>query len=179
MKKISILLVATTVAATAPLAFAKHAASPHYGPVSLTLNAVYAYAPNGSRDPSKDAECHSLYEAFLGSNVKTVYSTAPTMSWAHSAWAAKGHPNVDFKLHPLGLAGVYAYGNWYRKEFNGKEVYGVTFTANREKSGDQPAPPYNSTISFIANPNLTCALTNAPTAETMLTQKPAKAAGGK
>ncbi len=45
--------------------------------------------------------------------------------------------------------------------FNGKEVYGVTFTASMDKSSSKPVPPYKSVMSFIANANLTCGLMNA------------------
>jgi hypothetical protein len=164
MKRTSLLLVACVLGGIAVSAQAAKTGSANdqpSGPVTVKLTNFYAYAPNGSRLPSMDKECAKLYAGFLNSSMATQFATNPTASWAKSTWSVKGDPDVVFDLHPLGTAGVYAYGNWYRQPFNGKEVYGVTFTANMDKSSSKPVPPYKSVISFIANANLTCALMNA------------------
>ncbi|HWX67654.1 MAG TPA: hypothetical protein VNZ27_14640 [Rhodanobacter sp.] len=174
MKRTSLLLVACVVGGIAVSAQAAQTGAANgqaSGPVTLKLSSFYAYAPNGSRLPSKDKECAQLYADFLNSSMSTLFDTNPSTSWAKSTWSVKGNPDVVFDLHPLGMAGVYAYGNWYRKTFNGKEVYGVTFTANMDKGSSRPAPPYKSVISFIANANLTCALMN----DTPLKTLPAEA----
>ena len=181
MKRFALLFVA--VAASAGVVAAQAAesgGSEQYGPVELKLDGVAAYLANGTRAPAKDKECRQMYSGFLGSVVKTTFSTEWGKSWAKSTWSVKGSPDVDFDLHPLGIAGKYAYGNWYRQPFNGKEVYGVSFIA--AKKGTEPAKPYSSTVSFIATPDLTCALTNETlkqAAKQLLQEEKAKAGEAK
>ncbi|WP_266168605.1 hypothetical protein [Dyella subtropica] len=184
MKRLSVLLTALAAVAATGLVQADQAEATTegvHGPVKLVLNSIYAYEANGARIPAKDKDCGQLYKSFMGSVMTAEFSTEPAKSWAKSSWTLKGPGDdpVVFDLHPLGIAGKYEYGNWYRKEFNGKEVYGVTFSAQMGKGIVKPVPPYQSTISFIANDNLTCALMNESPMKTLTLEKQADATDAK
>ncbi len=140
MKKLSLLLTPALLLASCVIAAAQT------GSVTLYLNHFFAYAPNGTYKPQDNDKCWMKFGLYSGP-ATTDYSITGNRQSAQTTFQAK-----PYHLHPLGLAGQYAFGFWQRPG----EIYGVLFNMSRQFTN-----PVSSVLLLWPDQQLTCKLTSS------------------
>jgi len=110
------------VAGLSPAANA--AAGVKQGTVSVSMRYISALKQNGSPDPAKNPACRKKFGNLLGMKAVTTYdiNTQTNMMSAKTEFSSQ-----TYDLHPLGLAGKYAFGQFFRPALPPLGVYAATF----------------------------------------------------
>jgi hypothetical protein len=143
MKRLYLLLIPALLLATPSLA------QERTGTDWVYLWRIFGVKPNGSLNPSADKLCADTYRSYEGFAV-TNYKINPHTLIMSADTTFHGK---TYKLHPLGLAGQYAFGYYQRHD---PPIYGVIFGMNKEFLN-----PYNRII-LLLNTSTNCVLTNLP-----------------
>jgi hypothetical protein len=109
----------------ASLSPAAHAAGgAKQGRVMVAMRYITALKPNGSPDPAKNAVCHRKFAHLIGMRAVTTYEINPQtlMMSAKTDFATQ-----TYDLNALGLAGKYAFGQFFRPSRPPLGVYAATF----------------------------------------------------
>jgi hypothetical protein len=114
MKRLCLLLASALLLCASPVA-----ANPVTGHATVLLNHFYGLEKNGSPKPSANALCRARYGRLAGL-ARTTYTIDPQTLFMSAQTTFHG---VTYQLHPLGIAGKYAFG--YFQPPN--PIYGVTF----------------------------------------------------
>jgi hypothetical protein len=144
MKRLYLLLIPALLLATPSLAQERSGTVWHY------LDHFFGVKPNGSPNPSANKLCADTYQSYAGPAI-TNYKINPQTLIMSAETTFHGK---TYKLHPLGLAGQYAFGYYQRHD---PPIYGVIFSINKEFSSS-----YNRII-LLLNKSTNCVLTNLDT----------------
>jgi hypothetical protein len=120
------------------------------GTVFTYLYNIFGLHPNGSPYPGADAACVAKFGDYRGiaSNTYTINTQTLKMS---DETTFHGR---TYRLHPLGIAGRYAFG-YYQRPAN--PIYGVLFTISTDFF------VWSNRVIFVLNSSTNCALTSLPT----------------
>lgn len=129
--------------------------NPRTGDVTLTLKTAKGLQLNGSPDPSQDQACADKYKTVLGQKVQTRYTinTKTLIMSAKSTLLGK-----TYTLHPLGIAGQYAFGEYMQPVPGPMPLYGVLFSIDTQFSSPvsnlilQLSNETNCLLSSVDNP---------------------------
>lgn len=123
----------------------------HTDKVTLKLGTVRGLQENGSAYPLKDKACAKRFANMLGQEVITEYTidSKTLIMTAQSTLLGKA-----YKLHPLGISGQYAFGQ-YMTPKPPLPIYGVLFSVNAKFA----APVSNVILQLDATTN--CLISSA------------------
>ena len=144
MRRFYLLLIPALLLATPSLA------EERTGTVYTYLYNIFGLHPNGSPNPGADAACVAKFSDYRGpaSNTYKINTQTLIMS-AQTTFHGK-----TYKLHPLGIAGKYAFGLYMKPA---TPIYGVLFTIGTDFF------TWNNRVIFVLNHSTNCALTSLPT----------------
>ena len=144
MKRLYLLLIPALLLATPSLA------EERTGTVWTYLYNIFGLHPNGSPNPGADAACVAKFSDYRGpaSNTYKINTQTLIMS-AETTFHGK-----TYRLHPLGIAGRYAFGLYMRPA---NPIYGVLFTISTDFFS------WNNRVIFVLNHSTNCALVSLPT----------------
>ena len=144
MKRFYLLLIPALLLATPSLA------EERTGTVYTYLYNIFGLHPNGSPNPGADAACVAKFSGYRGTASNTYKINTQTLIMS----AETTFNGKTYKLHPLGLAGKYAFGLYMRPA---NPIYAVLFTISKDFFS------WNNRVSFVLNHSTNCALTSLPT----------------
>jgi hypothetical protein len=144
MRRFYLLLIPALLLATPSLA------EERTGTVYTYLYNIFGLHPNGSPNPGADAACVAKFSGYRGpaSNTYKINTQTLIMS-AETAFNGK-----TYKLHPLGIAGKYAFGLYMRPA---TPIYGVLFTISTDFFN------WSNRVIFVLNSSTNCVLISSPT----------------
>lgn len=148
-------------AAVAPLSLlliaglspAAHAADgDRQGTVTVAMRYISALKLNGSPDPGKNPACHRKFRNLIGARAVTTYIINPQtlMMSAKTNFASQ-----TYDLNALGLAGQYAFGQFFRPALPPLGVYAATFAISLKFTN-----PVNRFV-LTLDPETNCLLSNS------------------
>ena len=124
VQKVSTLLVIASMYMSTSISALPFQNPDHKGTVSVALKTIEALNKNGSRNPAKDPACKAKFGSLVGKRVVTTYNinTKTLIMSASSTFEGK-----KYDLHPLGIAGRYAFGLYFNPPSPPLNIYGVLF----------------------------------------------------
>jgi hypothetical protein len=124
------------------------------GKVAVTMRYISGLKQNGSPDPGKNLACHRKFGRLIGMRAVTAYDINPQtlMMSAKTEFAAQ-----TYDLNALGLAGKYAFGQFFRPAQPPLGVYAATFILSLNFSH-----PVNNFV-LVLDPETNCLLSSSAT----------------
>jgi hypothetical protein len=124
VKQVStLLMIASMFVSSVPSAMAFQNPD-HKGTATVTLKSIEALKKTGSRDPARDKDCKAKFGTLIGKKVVSSYNinTKTLIMTATSTFEGQ-----KYELHPLGIAGRYAFGLYFNPPNPPLNLYGVLF----------------------------------------------------
>lgn len=142
MKRLCLLLASALLLCASPAA-----ANPVTGRVTVLLNHFYGMEKNGTYKPSANAACARHFHSLVG-RATTTYTIDPQTLMMSAQTTFHG---MTYTLHPLGLAGQYAFG--YFQPPN--PIFAVTFNLSLQFTNPRSA------VGLVLDATTNCRLTNS------------------
>jgi hypothetical protein len=141
MKRFYLLLIPALLLATPSLA------QERTGTVSTYLYNIFGLHPTGSRYPAADKACEAKFSDYRGVATNTYkINTHTLIMYDQTTFHGR-----TYNLHPLGIAGKYAFGLYHRPA---NPIYGVLFTISTDFNS------WSNQVIFVLNNSTNCLLTS-------------------
>jgi hypothetical protein len=141
MKRLYLLLIPALLLCTPSVAQERS------GTVTNYLNHFFGLKPNGAPNPSANKLCEDKFHDYMGDATNNYKINPKTLIMSDETT----FHGKTYKLHPLGLAGRYAFGFFQRPA---NPIYAVLFTISTDFNTS------NNKINLVLNRSVSCVLTN-------------------